>query len=179
MSQKSEHFPKIWKFAENLKMVRSCLTLITCLKGHKSLRVRFGSVFQKCGSVSDKGTYRAVWEQLKKHQYQPRAPKQNSPENKISHNFCGADHLHHSPVDPRGRNRTIFQACRPSHTHTERGKSGQLWHCLLSQTYQWFDQLFQRMITNYTHTGERQDWLIVTLQCIVFAHKPDIDDQWL
>ena len=55
--------------------VRSCLliTLVTCLKGHKSLRVLFGSVFQNRQSVSqwvsewvsDKGTYRAVRWQLK------------------------------------------------------------------------------------------------------------------
>ena len=56
-------------------LVRSSflITLITCLKGHKSLRVLYGSVFQKCvvvsesvsESVSDKVTYRAVWGQLK------------------------------------------------------------------------------------------------------------------
>ena len=56
-------------------MVRSCplVTLITCLRGHKSLRVLYGSVFQQCvvvsqlvsQSVSDKVTYRAVWGQLK------------------------------------------------------------------------------------------------------------------
>ena len=52
-------------------LVRSCLliTLITCLKGHKSLRVLCDSVFQQCvvvsQSVSDKVTYRAVWGQLK------------------------------------------------------------------------------------------------------------------
>ena len=35
-------------------LVRSCLliTLITCLKGHKSLRVLYGSVFQQCVVVS-------------------------------------------------------------------------------------------------------------------------------
>ena len=57
-------------------MVRSCLliTLVTCLKGHKSLRVLFCSLFQKwqsvsqsvSESVSDKGTYRAVWGTAKK-----------------------------------------------------------------------------------------------------------------
>ena len=43
-------------------LVRLCLliTLITCLKGHKSLRVLYGTVFQKCLGVSDKVTYRAV-----------------------------------------------------------------------------------------------------------------------
>ena len=52
-------------------LVRLCLliTLITCLKGHKSLRVLYGSVFQQCVGVSqlvsDKVTYRAVWGQLK------------------------------------------------------------------------------------------------------------------
>ena len=56
-------------------MVRSCLlvTLITCLKGHKSLRVLYGRVFQQwlsvsysvSQSVSDKGPYRAVRGQLK------------------------------------------------------------------------------------------------------------------
>ena len=47
--QKYENFPKIWKVSENLKLGRSCLliTLITCLEGHKSLRVLFGSVFSK------------------------------------------------------------------------------------------------------------------------------------
>ena len=51
-------------------LVRSCLfiTLITCLKGHKSLRRLYGSVFQQCVGVSqlvsDKVTYRAVWGQL-------------------------------------------------------------------------------------------------------------------
>ena len=36
-------------------LVGSCLlvTLITCLKGHKSLRVLYGSVFQKCLGVSE------------------------------------------------------------------------------------------------------------------------------
>ena len=62
-----------------LFFVRSCLliTLITCLKGLKSLRVLFGCVFQKwqwlsqwvsesvSEWVSDKGTYRAVRWQLK------------------------------------------------------------------------------------------------------------------
>ena len=35
-------------------LVRPCLliTLITCLKGHNSLRVLYGSVFQKCVVVS-------------------------------------------------------------------------------------------------------------------------------
>ena len=35
-------------------LVRSCLliTLITCLKGHKSLKVLYGSVFQQCLVVS-------------------------------------------------------------------------------------------------------------------------------
>ena len=35
-------------------LVRSCLliTLITCLKGHKSLSVLYGSVFQQCLGVS-------------------------------------------------------------------------------------------------------------------------------
>ena len=53
--RKSENFPKIWKFSENLKMVRSCLliTLVTCLKGHKSLRVLFGSVFQQWQWLSE------------------------------------------------------------------------------------------------------------------------------
>ena len=39
-------------------LVRSCLliTLITCLKGHKSLRVLYGSVFQKCLVVSQSVT---------------------------------------------------------------------------------------------------------------------------
>ena len=56
-------------------LVRSCflVTLIISLKGHKSLRVLYGSVFQQCvvlsesvsESVSDKVTYRAVWGQLK------------------------------------------------------------------------------------------------------------------
>ena len=47
-------------------LVGSCLlvTLITCLKGHKSLRVLYGSLFQKCLGVSewvsDEATYRAV-----------------------------------------------------------------------------------------------------------------------
>ena len=54
--------------------VRSCLliTLIKCLKGHKSLRALYGSVFQQwwggsqsdSQSVSDKVTYWAVWGQL-------------------------------------------------------------------------------------------------------------------
>ena len=53
-------------------LVSSCflITLITCLKGHKSLRVLYSSVFQQCvvvsESVSDKVNYRAVWGQLKK-----------------------------------------------------------------------------------------------------------------
>ena len=48
--QKFEKFPEIWNVFKNMNMVRPCLliTLITCLKGHKSLRVLFGSVFQKC-----------------------------------------------------------------------------------------------------------------------------------
>ena len=56
-------------------LVRSCLliALITCLKGHKSLRVLYGSVFEQCVVVtesvcqwvSDNVTYRAVWRQLK------------------------------------------------------------------------------------------------------------------
>ena len=43
-------------------LVRSfvLITLIKCLKGHKSLRVLYGSVFQKCLVLSDEATYRAV-----------------------------------------------------------------------------------------------------------------------
>ena len=39
----------------NFFLVMSCLliTLVTCLKGHKSLRVLFGSVFQNRQSVSE------------------------------------------------------------------------------------------------------------------------------
>ena len=51
----SKKVPK--KFQKNsIFLVRSsCLlvTLITCLKGHKSLRVLYGSVFQKCLLVSE------------------------------------------------------------------------------------------------------------------------------
>ena len=56
-SKNLNFFSKIWKNSENLKFfrkseifqVRSCLlvALITCLKGHKSLRVLCGSVFQQ------------------------------------------------------------------------------------------------------------------------------------
>ena len=53
-------------------LVRSCLliTLIKCLKGHKSIRLLFVCQLVKyCDwvsqSVSDKVTYRAVWGQLK------------------------------------------------------------------------------------------------------------------
>ena len=59
--QNSENFPKIWKFSENMKIFRKSkffskiwkfsknvwLLLVTCVKGHKSLRVLFGSVFSK------------------------------------------------------------------------------------------------------------------------------------
>ena len=40
--------------------VRSCLliTLITCLKGHKSLRVLCGSVFQKCLGGREVGSHK-------------------------------------------------------------------------------------------------------------------------
>ena len=63
---------KLKKVEEEMKKLdifgqfMSCLlvTLITCLKGHKSLRVLYGSVFQKCVGVSelvsDEATYRAV-----------------------------------------------------------------------------------------------------------------------
>ena len=57
--QKSEIFPKIWNFSENLKFFLisenfskifcQLITLITCLKGSKSLRMLYGSVFQQCG----------------------------------------------------------------------------------------------------------------------------------
>ena len=41
---------KIEKKLNSFDQVISCLliTLITCLKGHKSLGVLFGSVFQQC-----------------------------------------------------------------------------------------------------------------------------------
>ena len=60
----------VFVFVIVIWFVRSCLliTLIACLKGHKSLRVLFGSVFQKCLVGSDKWTYRAVRWQLKKLQ---------------------------------------------------------------------------------------------------------------
>jgi len=95
--RKSEIFPKIWKFSENLKFFRNSenfpkiwkrsenwKSLVMsphhsdhCLKGHKSLRVLFGSGFQNgqsvsqsaSQSVSDKGTYRAVWGQLKNRKF--------------------------------------------------------------------------------------------------------------
>ena len=70
-------FVNVTVYAFVFLLVRSCLltTLITCLKGHKSLRVLYGSVFQQClvgsESVSDEVTYRAVWGQLKKVIWHP------------------------------------------------------------------------------------------------------------
>ena len=71
---KNLNFPKdFWKselFSKNCKSVMLCLlvTLVTCLKGHKSLRVLCASVFQQSGvrsqSVTDKVTFWAVREQL-------------------------------------------------------------------------------------------------------------------
>ena len=47
-------FVIVFVFVFVFLLVRSCLliTLITCLKGHKSLRVLYGSVFQQCVVVS-------------------------------------------------------------------------------------------------------------------------------
>ena len=82
MSQKSKvSGVALWVFSKChcFLLVMSSLpfTLITCIKGYKSLRVLYGSVFQQCGGgrergsqsvskwVSDKVTYWAVWGQLK------------------------------------------------------------------------------------------------------------------
>ena len=66
-------FVIVFVFVIVFLLVRYCLliTLITCLKGQKSLRVLYDGVFQQCvvvsQLVSDKVTYRAVWGQLKSH----------------------------------------------------------------------------------------------------------------
>ena len=58
------------------------ITLIKCQKGHKSLRVLSGSVFNNGQSLTyflgDKVTYRAVWGQLKMGIF--RAPKLQIPQ---------------------------------------------------------------------------------------------------
>ena len=57
LREKNEEIKQIFSF-----LVRSCLliTLITCLKGHKSLRVLYSSVFQKCVVLSEEATYTAA-----------------------------------------------------------------------------------------------------------------------